>query len=120
MIGGRTTGGGTGGSTQIRGPNGIVYPGQPYPSAVAVTGGRGGLLATGTETTSPSVGVFPIGRPQAIFTAAAGNAAPHGLALAANGSAVFAATVDFPYEMRLVGLHGSLTPVEMRIPILVD
>jgi Type I phosphodiesterase / nucleotide pyrophosphatase len=30
------------------------------------------------------------------------------------------ASVDFPYEMRLVGLHGSLTSVEMRIPILVD
>jgi len=29
-------------------------------------------------------------------------------------------SVDFPYEMRLVGLHGSLTPVEMRIPVLVD
>jgi hypothetical protein len=29
-------------------------------------------------------------------------------------------SVDFPYETRLVGLHGSLTPVEMRIPILVD
>ncbi len=29
-------------------------------------------------------------------------------------------SVDFPYELRLVGLHGSLTPVEMRIPILVD
>ncbi|HEX3222457.1 MAG TPA: nucleotide pyrophosphatase/phosphodiesterase family protein [Nocardioides sp.] len=28
--------------------------------------------------------------------------------------------VDFPYELRLVGLHGSLTPVEMRIPLLVD
>jgi len=28
--------------------------------------------------------------------------------------------VDFPYETRLVGLHGSLTPVEMRIPLLVD
>ena len=27
-------------------------------------------------------------------------------------------SVDFPYEMRLVGLHGSLTPVEMRIPLL--
>jgi Type I phosphodiesterase / nucleotide pyrophosphatase len=30
------------------------------------------------------------------------------------------ASADFAYEMRLVGLHGSLTPVEMRIPILVD
>jgi hypothetical protein len=29
-------------------------------------------------------------------------------------------SVDFPYEMRLVGLHGSMTPVEMRIPLLVD
>ncbi len=26
---------------------------------------------------------------------------------------------DFPYETTLVGLHGSLTPVEMKIPILV-
>jgi hypothetical protein len=26
---------------------------------------------------------------------------------------------DFPYETRLVGLHGSMTPVEMRIPLLV-
>jgi len=29
-------------------------------------------------------------------------------------------TSDFPYEARLVGLHGSLTGVEMRIPMLVD
>ncbi|MGI8523701.1 MAG: alkaline phosphatase family protein [Nocardioides sp.] len=29
-------------------------------------------------------------------------------------------SVDFGYEMSLVGLHGSLTPVEMRIPILLD
>jgi hypothetical protein len=29
-------------------------------------------------------------------------------------------SVDFPYELRLIGLHGSLTPVEMRIPLLVD
>jgi hypothetical protein len=28
-------------------------------------------------------------------------------------------SVDFPYETRLIGLHGSLTPVEMRIPMLV-
>jgi hypothetical protein len=28
-------------------------------------------------------------------------------------------SVDFPYETRLVGLHGSMTPVEMRIPLLV-
>jgi hypothetical protein len=29
-------------------------------------------------------------------------------------------SADFPYELRLIGLHGSLTPVEMRIPVLVD
>jgi hypothetical protein len=29
-------------------------------------------------------------------------------------------TVDFGYEKSLVGLHGSLTPDEMLIPILVD
>jgi hypothetical protein len=29
-------------------------------------------------------------------------------------------TVDFPYENLLVGLHGSLTPAEMEIPILVS
>jgi hypothetical protein len=29
-------------------------------------------------------------------------------------------SVDFSYELTLVGLHGSLTSVEMRIPILVD
>lgn len=28
-------------------------------------------------------------------------------------------TSDFPLEQRLVGLHGSLTPDEMRIPILI-
>ena len=29
-------------------------------------------------------------------------------------------SVDFPYETKLIGLHGSLTPREMRIPLLVD
>jgi hypothetical protein len=29
-------------------------------------------------------------------------------------------TTDFPYEASLVGLHGSLTPDEMMIPLLVD
>jgi hypothetical protein len=28
-------------------------------------------------------------------------------------------SVDFSYELTLVGLHGSLTPVEMRIPLMV-
>lgn len=29
-------------------------------------------------------------------------------------------TADFPHEHKLVGMHGSLTPVEMLIPMLVD
>jgi hypothetical protein len=29
-------------------------------------------------------------------------------------------TADFAYESTLVGLHGSLTPDEMLIPMLVD
>lgn len=39
---------------------------------------------------------------------------------AARGDWGLFASVDFPYETRLIGLHGSLTPVEMRIPLLVD
>jgi len=40
--------------------------------------------------------------------------------VAARGDHGFFSSVDFPYEMKLVGLHGSLTPREMRIPVLVD
>ena len=40
--------------------------------------------------------------------------------VAARGDWGVFASADFPYELRLVGLHGSLTPVEMRIPLLVD
>lgn len=40
--------------------------------------------------------------------------------VAARGNHGIFSSRDFGYEMRLVGLHGSLTPAEMRIPILVD
>jgi hypothetical protein len=40
--------------------------------------------------------------------------------VAALGDTAVMSSVDFPYESRLVGLHGSLTPREMRIPILVS
>ena len=30
------------------------------------------------------------------------------------------ASDTFPHEGRLIGMHGSLTPVEMLIPVLVD
>jgi hypothetical protein len=40
------------------------------------------------------------------------------VAAARNDWGLFSMT-DFPYETRLIGLHGSMTPVEMRIPLLV-
>ena len=40
--------------------------------------------------------------------------------VAARGEAVVLSTRDNPYEARLVGMHGSLTPAEMLIPVLVD
>jgi hypothetical protein len=40
--------------------------------------------------------------------------------VAARGDLGIVSTTDFPYENQLVGLHGSLTPAEMLIPILVS
>jgi hypothetical protein len=40
--------------------------------------------------------------------------------VASTGDHGIFSTVDFSYEKSLVGLHGSLTPDEMLIPILVD
>ena len=40
--------------------------------------------------------------------------------VACRGDAAVVSTVDFPYENTLIGLHGSLTPAEMLIPILVS
>jgi hypothetical protein len=40
--------------------------------------------------------------------------------VAARGDHAIVSTTDFPYENKLVGLHGSLTAVEMEIPILVS
>ncbi|GAA1930218.1 alkaline phosphatase family protein [Nocardioides hwasunensis] len=39
--------------------------------------------------------------------------------VACHGDAAVMSSVDFAYEGTLVGLHGSLTPAEMLIPILV-
>lgn len=39
--------------------------------------------------------------------------------VAARGAHAVVSTADFPYENRLVGLHGSLTADEMMIPIIV-
>lgn len=40
--------------------------------------------------------------------------------VASRGDHAIFSTADFSYEKTLVGLHGSLTPDEMLIPILVD
>jgi hypothetical protein len=39
--------------------------------------------------------------------------------VACTGDTALMSSADFPYEMTLVGLHGSLTPVEMRIPVII-
>ncbi|HWJ81144.1 MAG TPA: alkaline phosphatase family protein [Nocardioides sp.] len=40
--------------------------------------------------------------------------------VACRGDFAVMSTEGFPYETRLVGMHGSLTPEEMLIPVLVD
>lgn len=40
--------------------------------------------------------------------------------VACRGDAAVVSSVDWAYEARLVGMHGSLTPDEMLIPVLVD
>jgi hypothetical protein len=91
-------------------PDGIIYPGQPYPAAVAVSPGRGGLLATGLTGgySSPDVAVDPLGVPAPIFTASTNNpdgtanVRPHGLALTADGSMLFAVTSNDVYDTNTV------------------
>ena len=39
--------------------------------------------------------------------------------VACQGETAILSTSDFPYEATLVGLHGSLTPDEMLIPLLI-
>jgi hypothetical protein len=91
-------------------PDGINYPGQPYPAAVAVSPGRGGLLATGLTGgySSPDIAVDPLGTPAPIFTASTYNSSgtanvrPHGLALTADGSMLFAVTSNDVYDTNTV------------------
>ncbi len=40
--------------------------------------------------------------------------------VACHGDAAILDTSTFPYESRLVGMHGSLTPAEMLVPVLVS
>jgi hypothetical protein len=86
-------------------PDGLIYPGNPYPSAVAVSPGRSGLLATGLDNgySSPDIAVFPLGTPTPLFTATTMNSSgtanvrPHGLALSMDGSTLFAVSANDVY-----------------------
>jgi hypothetical protein len=40
--------------------------------------------------------------------------------VACKGEFAVLSTEGFPYESRLIGMHGSLTPDEMLIPVLLD
>jgi hypothetical protein len=78
-------------------PDGLIYPGAPYPAAVAVS--ASGMLATGLfGYDSPDIIVYPLGTPAASFTmtiAASngyGEVISHGLALSADATRLFAVT----------------------------
>lgn len=72
-------------------PDGIIYPGRAYPSAVAVSGLHANLLATGLDASGRNIEVDPLGVPAPIFTATLDGSgsgpgvAPHGLALSSDG-----------------------------------
>jgi hypothetical protein len=81
------------------------------------------VLATWREHLGARADVLP--RDEAIERGWFGQVAPSvrprlgDVVVAARGDHAIVSTTDFPYENKLVGLHGSLTPVEMEIPILV-
>jgi hypothetical protein len=87
-------------------PDGIVYPGQAYPAAVAVSPGKGGRLATGLTGgyVSPDINIDPLGVPEALHTASTvltpngtANVRLHGLALSAAGDLLVAVSADDVY-----------------------
>jgi hypothetical protein len=81
------------------------------------------VLATWRERLGPRADV--LSRDEAIERGWFGSVLPQvrprlgDVVVASHGEHAVMSTTDFPYENLLVGLHGSLTPVEMEIPILV-
>lgn len=81
------------------------------------------VLATWREQLGPRADV--LSRDEAIERGWFGPVVPQvrprlgDVVVASHGEHAVMSTTDFPYENLLVGLHGSLTPVEMEIPILV-
>jgi hypothetical protein len=82
------------------------------------------VLATWREHLGPRAEV--LSRDAAIERGWFGQVAPSvrprlgDIVVASHGDHAVMSTHDFPYENLLVGLHGSLTAVEMEIPILVS
>jgi hypothetical protein len=89
--------------------DGVIYPGAPYPSAVATS--ASGLVATGLDNGLLSnsgqpisdINVFPLGSSTPTFSAITAdssgdsNVRPHGLALEPAGTFLFAVTADDVY-----------------------
>jgi hypothetical protein len=82
------------------------------------------VLATWREQLGPRADV--LSRDEAIERGWFGPVAPQvrprlgDVVVASRGDHAVMSTTDFPYENLLIGLHGSLTAVEMEIPILVS
>ena len=88
------------------------------------TGAVDDVVATWTAVLGPRASVLT--RAQAIERGWFGPVSPSVLprlgdvVVAAHDDLAVLSSVDFPYEASLVGLHGSLTPDEMLIPLLVS
>jgi hypothetical protein len=101
-------------------PDGLKYPGNPYPSAVAVSGA--GLLATGLSNSRPDIAVYRLGTPAPLWTAStnsadgAANVLPHGLALSADGKTLFVVTGGFESDTRLSVLTSSSSSTPTPTP----
>ena len=78
--------------------DGVLYPSGNGPSAVAVSPGDGGLVATGIDDGTPgsAISVFKLGTTSALFSSStygstgSSDGIPHGLALSADGTTLFA------------------------------
>jgi hypothetical protein len=103
-------------STDLQ-PDGLIYPGQAYPSAVAVS--SSGLVAGGLMgADSPDVMVYRLGAPAATFRATTGgDVLPAGLALSADGSKLFAVAATFTgLQFDTFSLNSSSAPASDPIP----
>lgn len=86
--------------------DGVVYPGNPYPSAAAMSGSGSNLFAGALDNgySSPDVSAFHLGSTGATFNASTSNSngtaniLPHGLAFTPDGSHLFALGASDVYD----------------------